>query len=245
MHQTWRTQDIPQQFVQWQTQWRKLHPHWEYRFYDDSDIRRIILDRAPSWLKVHDRLPRQIQRVDMFRYLIVYLDGGLYADLDTEPYRPSDELLKGASCVFGIEHHLGLLLNSQFRYPHPWQIANFIFAAAPGHQFFGELLDRIGEYASRPVRQEDDVEETTGPRMLTRLVFGLPAARRGNIRILPQVNWNGPSEFRYIKPLARLMHARHHCAGTWRAGRGPKWWYNSLSWRHWRGAATTSSPSLE
>ena len=244
VHQTWKSADLPPRFAKWRQAWRTLHPQWDHRFYDDADIRRVIADRAPRWLSVHDRLPRAIQRVDLFRYLIVYLDGGLYADLDMEPHLPSDSLVADASCVFCVEFHLGARRQKELGYRLPWQIANCIFAAAPGHEFFAEILDEIGRRASNPVIKDADVEDITGPRMLTRLAFALTREQRGAVRILPQINWMAPREYPRIGPLARLVHASHATAGTWRTARIPRLWYNSLTWSHLRGSVSAMAPEL-
>src|SRR5262245_10095931 len=106
LHQTWQTEELPPHFARWRAGWRALHPHWEHRFYTDSDIARIIADRAPQWRATFEALTIPIQRVDFFRYLIVYLDGGVYADLDMVCYRANDVLLDGATCVLGVEFTL-------------------------------------------------------------------------------------------------------------------------------------------
>ncbi|HEX4111435.1 MAG TPA: glycosyltransferase [Stellaceae bacterium] len=218
LHQTWRNSDLPGKFARWRAAWRGLHPDWEHRFYDDADIRRLVTDRAPQMLSVFEALPRPILRVDLFRYLIVHLDGGVYADLDMKPYRASDPLLAGSSCVLSVEAHVGPTYQKVVGYPQPWQLANCIFAAVPGHPFFAELLERIAIGATAPVHSDDDVEEITGPRVLTRLIYDLPAARRGAVRVLPQIHWMAPWMYPRVGALATQIHARHASTGTWRFG---------------------------
>jgi mannosyltransferase OCH1-like enzyme len=228
LHQTWRTVDLPMPFAGWRAGWIARHPNWEHRIYDDAALRRTIADRAPQWLSTYDTLPRMIQRVDFFRYLIVYLDGGMYADMDMISYLPCDPLLDGANCVLGIEIHLRKHLQAELGYPQPWQLANFIFAAVPGHPFLGALLEEIARSTTKPVQDDEFVQEITGPRMLTRLACAIPLERRGSIRILPQINWNAPQVYRQIGPLAARIYARHACFGSWRT--------QNLLWRRfWRG----------
>lgn len=216
LHQTWRSTDLPPAFAQWRQRWIELHPRWEHRFYDDGDIRRIVADRAPHLVPVFEALPRQIVRVDLFRYLVVHLDGGLYADMDMEPYLASDDLVAASGCVLSVEAQVGRRYQARLGYPQPWQMANCIFAAAPGHPFIGALIDRAARAATTPVRHDDDVEDIAGPRMLTRLLYELPAARRGALRVLPQIHWMAPWEYPRIGPLRGLIHARHATSGTWR-----------------------------
>lgn len=218
LHQTWRNADLPATFARWRSEWIALHPEWEHRFHDDDDIRRTVRDRAPHLSGVFEAFTRPILRVDLFRYLIVYLDGGLYADLDMKPYLPSDPLLAGTSCALSVESHLGARYQEVLGYAQPWQIGNCIFAAAPEHPFIGALIERIARAATTPVRSDDDVEAITGPQVVTRLLYSLAPAARGEIRVLPQIHWMSPWFYPRLGSLAPRIHARHFSAGTWRFG---------------------------
>jgi inositol phosphorylceramide mannosyltransferase catalytic subunit len=222
LHQTWRTAELPSPYAEWRAGWIANHPDWTHRLYDDADMRRVVADRASQWLSTFDTLPRMIQRADFFRYLAVYLDGGMYADIDMISYLPCDPLLKGASCVLGIENHISTPLQRRLGYQRPWQLANFIFAAAPGHPLLAALLETIAARAATPVANDHDVQEITGPRLLTRIAYAVPANVRGPIRVLPQINWNPPRAYPRVGPLAPRMHARHLCSGSWRTR--PHWW---------------------
>lgn len=215
-------------FAAWRAGWIARHPAWDHRLYDDAAIRRTIEARAPQWSSTFDALPRVIQRIDFFRYLIVYLDGGMYADVDTISYLPCDPLLAGASCVLGVEIHLRRHLQAELGYARPWQLANFIFAAAPGHPFLAAVLEEIARAATRPAEGDEAVQAITGPQMLTRLACTMPPQRRGPIKVLPQINWNAPWPYPRIGPLAARIYARHACFGSWRTER-------PLRQRLWRG----------
>ncbi|MBU6461264.1 MAG: hypothetical protein KGK01_07345 [Bradyrhizobium sp.] len=222
LHQLWRTADLPPAFAKWRAGWIACHPTWSHRLYDDEAMRRTTADRAPQWLATFDALPRVIQRADFFRYLIVYLDGGMYADIDMVCYHPNNKLLADASCVLGTENHISTYLQQKLNYQRPWQLANFIFAAAPEHPLFAALLEAIARKATRTVESDHHVQEITGPRLLTRIAYDLPADVRGSIRLLPQINWNPPSIYPRIGPIARRTYARHLCVGSWRTLRF--WW---------------------
>lgn len=221
IHQTWRDHDLPADFQHWSAAWRALHPTWEYRFYTDADIDRIIDERAPDYRATFDALPRIIQRVDMFRYLIVWLDGGLYADLDMIPFLPSDPLIEGEECVLSVEHNFRPVRQKELKIKRGFQMQNCIFAARPRHPFMGELLRRIGEIAGTPVATDNDVEDTTGPRMLSRLAFELPPERLGTIKVVPEIVWSAPWQYPRVWPLKSRIFARHASNGTWREDARP------------------------
>jgi mannosyltransferase OCH1-like enzyme len=245
LHQTWRTTELPVRFASWSETWKRLHPHWDYRFYTDRDIRSTIIYRAPQWLRCFDALSVPVQRVDFFRYLIVFLDGGLYADLDMVAYQPSDPLLSDASCVLSVEHELTASRQARLKFRMPYQLANCIFAAAPGHPFLGELLEEVAHNASRPVHGDSDVLETTGPYLVTRLAYELPALRRGAVKVLPQIYWMPPREYPRIGPLATKIYARHMGSGTWRAAsRSATLWTHLKEWNRWPSPFALSAPDL-
>jgi inositol phosphorylceramide mannosyltransferase catalytic subunit len=222
LHQTWRTADLPMPYAEWRAGWIAHHPSWSHRFYDDAAIHAFMVKRAPTWLPTFDALPSMIQRVDFFRYLAVYIDGGMYADVDMISYRSSEPLLAGQACVLAIENHISPWLQQRLGYKRPWQLANFVFAASPGHPLLEALLEDIARHAATPVLSDHHLQEITGPRLLTKIAYELAPETRGPIKVLPQINWNPPSVYPRIGPLDQRIYARHVCLGSWRTQR--HWW---------------------
>jgi mannosyltransferase OCH1-like enzyme len=85
IHQTWKNNNIPKKWKLSNTQWKKLHPDYQYILWTDDDIRNYIKEKHPSFLKIHDDYKYSIQRADMIRYFILYDFGGIYCDLDLYP----------------------------------------------------------------------------------------------------------------------------------------------------------------
>jgi mannosyltransferase OCH1-like enzyme len=85
IHQTWKNNNIPKKWKLSNTQWKKLHPEYQYILWTDDDIRKYIKEKYPSFLKIHDGYEYNIQRADMIRYFILYDFGGIYCDLDLYP----------------------------------------------------------------------------------------------------------------------------------------------------------------
>src|SRR5207244_4182175 len=75
--------------------WRRLHPAWNYEFWDAARCRALIADDYPSYLALYDRYRHRIQRVDAVRYFLLYRHGGVYLDMDIECLRPIDDLIAG------------------------------------------------------------------------------------------------------------------------------------------------------
>ncbi|NJD18747.1 MAG: hypothetical protein FIA95_05625 [Gemmatimonadetes bacterium] len=218
LHQTWTSERLPPAFRACQESWRRHHPGWEYRFYDDGACRRVVEEGFPSLLVLYDACPHAVQRADIFRYLVVARDGGLYADMDVECLRNVEPLLEGRRAVFGVEDRLTRRRTRRLNLRHAERIANFIFAAEPGHPFFRVLVDR-GAALPGGWDMEEVVLETTGPGMLTDLV---QAHREGmGLTVPPRDCW-APRDLwpPRLFPFNRRVYARHHFAGTWKAALG-------------------------
>ena len=219
IHQTWKSEILPTEFKNNKSSWISRHPDWEYRFYDDSNCRRLVVTHYPELLSVYDSYPKHIQRIDMFRYLAVNHYGGLYADMDMQCFKPIDTLLKGHSCIFSIEAHMTSQRKEELNYFQPYQIANCIFASVARHPFLNKIISRLKDAGTTPVLKDDDIENITGPRMLTRLYYQSDNDVRESITLLPQINLMSPKEYPNIFPLNMNMYARHHFAGTWKEHR--------------------------
>jgi mannosyltransferase OCH1-like enzyme len=58
---------------------------WKYRIWNESSVYALIRHHRPSLLPTYDGLDLAILRVDMAKYLIADVFGGVVADLDIIP----------------------------------------------------------------------------------------------------------------------------------------------------------------
>jgi mannosyltransferase OCH1-like enzyme len=75
IHQTWKTEDVPAAWKDFQQSWRDAHPGWAYKLWTDADNRRLIAERYVWFLSTYDAFPREIQRVDAAKYFILHSEG--------------------------------------------------------------------------------------------------------------------------------------------------------------------------
>ena len=73
--------------------YKLLYPDYEIIIYDNKDIYNIIEKYYPEYLKKIKQIKIGAILADIFRYLILYLEGGIYSDFDCEPIKKVDELL--------------------------------------------------------------------------------------------------------------------------------------------------------
>ena len=73
--------------------YRLIYPDYEIIIYDNEDIYNIVQKYYPEYLCKIKEIKIGAILADIFRYLILYLQGGIYSDFDCEPIKRIDELL--------------------------------------------------------------------------------------------------------------------------------------------------------
>lgn len=174
LHFTWKGARLPRRMAAIFERWQALHPDWEFRFYDDAGLRDFVVREFPEHLALYDGYPKQIQRVDVFRYMVLSRVGGIYADLDVEPYQALDALLQRSACFVGVEPqlHMGQAYNGNGL---PYLLCNAFMGSEPGHPFWEHVLGWLYRAAS------PDVLASTGPWFLTGAGLTAPAAARPDV----------------------------------------------------------------
>lgn len=218
LSQTWKSDTLPPQADAFRRGWLTHNPDLRHRLFDDAASRTVVADVAPEHLQAYDAMPFPVMRADVFRYAVIYRDGGIYADIDMECMRPLPAALFDLSGLVSIEAKLDPVRARELGYPTPFQIANCILAACPGHSFFKAAVDRCFKVFSEfPACDRSNVEDITGPRMLTRLLVegGWPG-----LSVAEQILLMAPLHYPNLWPLNRNMVARHHHHGTWKVMAG-------------------------
>ena len=190
IHQTYKTEDIPDHWRTSQESWKAMHPDWEYRFWTDCQLRNFIFQEFPAFLPVYDSYSYHIQRVDAARYFILYRYGGLYADLDIICLRPFDQILNDRAIIPKTE---------------PLGYSNDLMLAPPGHPLFKSCIENLSKnkrkYENRCyIPRHLMVLLTTGPLFITQRYNALKET--DSVYILPYSLYNnetGEPLVRHIK----------------------------------------------
>ena len=73
---------------------QKRNPEWRYTRYSDADVDAFVEAHAwPELLEQYKRLTTPITRIDVFKYLLIYVRGGLYLDFKSTIIHPLDLVL--------------------------------------------------------------------------------------------------------------------------------------------------------
>jgi hypothetical protein len=136
--QTWKTHKLSPEFYNMTVgTWKHHNPAYKYTLYDDAE--------CVAFLKTHfdedivetynDIQPGAI-KADFWRYCVLYVHGGVYADIDTFCVGNLDAVLGNHTFVTVVD------LNG-----HPFEgkhnLFNAFIASVPGHPILKGCIDRI------------------------------------------------------------------------------------------------------
>jgi len=219
IHQTWKSKTIPKPFDEFTRTWKKHHPYWEYRLWDDTDNRQFIQEHYLWFLRYYDNYSFNIQRVDVVRYFILYTFGGLYVDIDVECFKSLEQVLQGATSVFCMEPEEHCRIHNTDRI-----VSNAFMACEPGHPFLYAIIKELITYVSQEKDHGRFVLETTGPMMVSRVYEKLED--KEHIKLL-SAEMLSPLSYleseRYLKgEQTQLIHEKlkdayglHYHSGSW------------------------------
>ncbi len=216
IHQTNGAKELPEMHRLSQKRLMEMHPHWEYRFYDDIECRNTVKRYFPDLLPVYDHYPANIQRVDIFRMIAIYEIGGFYLDMDIFCLKKLDRLCS-FNCVFGEEKTLTRAETKKLGHRDPVRVANYMFGSKRRHPFLLRILEEIVRRGRRKIIEENDVLETTGPGLVTTVYHDCKKKYR-DIVLLPNKNGVCPKCGGVSCHFGRF--ALHLHMGSWRWGHG-------------------------
>ncbi len=94
IYQTWKTQNLPIKVQKLRKKMYKLNSEYEYIIYTDEQMNDFISSNAPKEIKdAFFRINNIVAKADIWRYFILYTNGGLYLDIDSEITGRLDDLL--------------------------------------------------------------------------------------------------------------------------------------------------------
>jgi mannosyltransferase OCH1-like enzyme len=82
IYQTWHTKDLPPLMRKYTELLQKTNPEFEYHLYDDNDCKEFIRKHFDSdVLMAFEKLVPGAYKADLWRYCILYINGGIYIDI--------------------------------------------------------------------------------------------------------------------------------------------------------------------
>jgi len=96
IYQTWKTKNVDAKLQNVIDNIQKLNPNYKIVFFDDDDIESWIKNTFENDTKIYDtykKLKVGAARADFWRYLILYMNGGIYLDIDSNINKSLDLLI--------------------------------------------------------------------------------------------------------------------------------------------------------
>lgn len=167
---------------------RAANPGWTHRLFDGAERRAYIARHyGPGVLALHDRIGEDYgaARADLFRYLLLYREGGVYLDVKSRFDRPIDEVVRGDEGFILSqwrngpgEPHEGWGLHPELADVPGGEFQQWHVIAAPGHPFLRAVIERVlGGIRTYTARGVDvgwtGVLRLTGPIAYTRAIAPL------------------------------------------------------------------------
>lgn len=181
----------------------KNKPQWTRHFLNDAARESLIASYGrdlPFLQEIYNLLPAKILKLDFLRYVSLYKDGGVYADIDTAAYQSIDDWY--AACyseapsrnngknirsqqpglIVGIEFDVGKDPRFDNIDGRKLAIGNYVFAANKGHPALAKAIHNIvrttfnrSQTAKTTFAISDngtEVYEWTGRKMWTDSIIG-------------------------------------------------------------------------
>ena len=94
--QTFETNYLPKRMIKKGCRsWINMNPEYTYIFFDDNDRKEFITKNfSSSVLKAYNRLNHGALKADLFRYCYLYINGGIYSDIDQTCTKSLDSLIE-------------------------------------------------------------------------------------------------------------------------------------------------------
>ena len=151
IHQIWLGGPVPDKYKRLRDTWKEKNPDWEYKLWTDEDVDKFGLQNIDQFNKI-DNLGA---KSDIFRYEILYHQGGLYVDTDFECLKSFNDLLH--LDFFSGTGHLNIA-----------EVFNGLIACTPKHNLIKKLIDDIKVISTN---NYDEILKLTGPHYFSSKLF--------------------------------------------------------------------------
>ena len=156
--QTWHCKNIPLKMANAINKIRKNNPRFKYFLFDDNDCREFIKNNYDSKiLNAYDSLIPGAYKADLWRYCILFKNGGYYLDIKYEPFNNNIKFI-----YFSEKEHLVYDINN-------YDIYNAFMVCLPGNELLMKAINKIVENVENRF-YGDHCLEPTGPKLLSKII---------------------------------------------------------------------------
>lgn len=165
----------------------------EHIFYNDKQALKFVRDNTePAIAEIYESLRNPVAKADLFRYLVLQKNGGVYADIDTTTLSPINAWIPQEfdpatiGLVIGIEVDHPSVTDAAEIAAWGWsdnfQFVQWTILAKPGHRALSYVIEEVvskikalAEKRSQTIKNLElspmDIIRTTGPGPFTKAIL--------------------------------------------------------------------------
>jgi len=179
IHQIWYQGEanIPDHLRNYRQSWMDKHPNYQFVLWDQSKIESLVDKMNIEIKELYHAYDLMIQRIDFAKYIILYIFGGIYIDMDVKCLKSLDTIYNAhpdknvilSLCPYNFFHSLllklvGLRSNENL-------INNGVIACIPQHALLRAIIVQAGKNKNTVLKNLNKnflhIFYTTGPVMVT------------------------------------------------------------------------------
>lgn len=155
--------------------WKSLNPDWKYSCLGEKELREACAKFSPECLHTFDNFDIMHLKIDFGRYVVLYLNGGIFADMDAYVVRSLDsskdvqtviEKSRQGLHVLGLSTVNMTAIESFLVFGYKTMINNAIMMATPHNPLIGNFIKEIIAKAkdnNKYLMESMKVNSLTGP----------------------------------------------------------------------------------
>jgi len=177
LHQTYSIyENIPDDIRKTMLKLKKKNPDWQYKFYDDNDIFNYLSKNFPpkvlkAYLKINPKYGPA--RADLFRYAVLYNEGGVYLDAKSFCNKPLSKVIKSTD-KFVLSYWHNYKPHADLIGLEKGEIINWFIAVIPKHPLMLKVINAVVDNINNPKFKDAtgkyNVLLITGPVVFTNIL---------------------------------------------------------------------------
>jgi len=164
IYQTWKTSEVPDRWKKAQQSVIDKNPNWNYTLLTDTDNENIVKQNFPDFYQTFISFPYGVQRADAIRYIILYLYGGIYLDLDYICNKTFDDL--------SLNKEVGLIKSGNTKN----LFTNSFLVSQSGSNFWLKVIEQMKQPLPwyKRITKHFEIMNSTGPMMINKIANKFP-----------------------------------------------------------------------
>lgn len=179
VYQTWYNKnEIPYEYIEIIKHNKKLNPEYQFILFDDNDLENLFKNANKEIKKAYFRINPHYgpSRSDLFRYYIIYSNGGIYLDIKIKCIQPFRNYVDNND-FFLLSYWEGLYFNRDFLNNQKGELQNWHVISRKNNKLLGsvinEIINKINNITineSKFITGKQGVLNLTGPLIYTKIL---------------------------------------------------------------------------